>query len=133
MDLRVGLGVVGAALGMTQNDMAGTGIPQHGGGNIAGMRARSIGVTILAPDQQGGGGGSRHAGDQRCGGPEQHHADRVGVGGKQGGNFGQMGRPSVLFPIAGGEFALVVPQISICGIMAWIGATREGVRGRGRL
>ena len=50
---RVALAVIGAPLGMADNDGAGAGIRQHFGRNIAGMGARGLGVTILRADREG--------------------------------------------------------------------------------
>ena len=44
----VGLAVVGAALGMADDDMRGAGVLQHLGRDVAGMRAAFLGVAVLA-------------------------------------------------------------------------------------
>ena len=49
-DQHIALAVIGAPLGMADNDRAGAGIRQHFGGKIAGMGARRLGVTILRAD-----------------------------------------------------------------------------------
>ena len=49
-DILVVLVMVLAALGMAQNDVGGAGIGQHFGRDIAGMRAGSVGVTVLSTD-----------------------------------------------------------------------------------
>src|SRR5205823_13720506 len=49
----VGLAVVGAALGVADNDDARPGIRQHYGRNVAGMGAERLGVAILRADRDG--------------------------------------------------------------------------------
>ena len=48
---RVALAMIGAALGMADNDRAGAGVRQHLGRKVAGMGARRLGVAILGPDR----------------------------------------------------------------------------------
>ena len=50
---RVALAVIGAPLGMADNDGAGAGIRQHFGRNIAGMGAGGLGMAILRADREG--------------------------------------------------------------------------------
>ena len=45
--------VVGAALGMADDDGGGAGIGQHLGGDVAGVGAGRLGVAILAADGDG--------------------------------------------------------------------------------
>ena len=47
----VGLAMVGAALGMADDHVAGAGIAQHLGGDVAGMGAARLGVAVLAAHQ----------------------------------------------------------------------------------
>ena len=49
-DQRIALAMVGAALGMADDDGLGTGVGQHFSREIAGVRARRIGVAILRAD-----------------------------------------------------------------------------------
>ena len=51
-DQHVALAMIGAPLGMADNDGAGAGIRQHFGRKIAGMGARRLGVAILRADRQ---------------------------------------------------------------------------------
>ena len=51
-DQRIALAVIGAPLGMADNDGAGAGIRQHFGRDIAGMGARRLGVAILRADRE---------------------------------------------------------------------------------
>ena len=103
--LRIRLSVVSAAFGMAQDHMACARVLQHGGRNIARMRARRLGVAILPADVQ------RFAlrvigrlGDQSGGGAQQHLAGRGRVGGQKGAHLVQSGRRAVHLPIASGEF-----------------------------
>ncbi len=47
----IGLAVVGATLGMPGDHPAGAGVAQHGGGDVAGMRAARPGMAVLAADE----------------------------------------------------------------------------------
>ncbi len=49
-DHGVAFAVIGAALGMPQDDIACTGVFQHGRGNIARMGPGLMGMTILTTD-----------------------------------------------------------------------------------
>ena len=73
---RIGFAVVGAALGMADDDGGGAGIRQHFGGNIAGMGAGRLGMAILRADREAvlnrapfgeGGNQRRRRADQQIG------------------------------------------------------------------
>ena len=49
--LRIGLVMVGAPFGMADDDRARSGIGQHLRGNVAGVGARRLGVTVLSADR----------------------------------------------------------------------------------
>ena len=51
---RVALAMIGAALGMAEDDVAAAGIAQHRGADVAGMRALLGRVAILAAERDGG-------------------------------------------------------------------------------
>ena len=53
----VALAVVGAALGMADDDESRAGVLELFGGNVAGMGAGRLGVAILAADGDSPGGG----------------------------------------------------------------------------
>ena len=59
VDERVGLAVIGAALGMADDDGGGAGIGQHLGGDIAGMGAGGERMAILRAEQDGASGQRR--------------------------------------------------------------------------
>jgi hypothetical protein len=48
--------MVGAALGMAEDDMAAARVLEHSCGNISGMGARSRGMAILATDRDAAAG-----------------------------------------------------------------------------
>ena len=48
---RIGLAMVGAALGMAHDDKSGAGVAQHAGRDVAGVRAGDPGVAILPADR----------------------------------------------------------------------------------
>ncbi|MCY1234745.1 hypothetical protein D9M72_473340 [compost metagenome] len=49
---RIAFGMIGAALGMTDNDVGAETIGDHFGGNVAGVGARLLLMAILRADQQ---------------------------------------------------------------------------------
>jgi len=77
---RIRLRMVGAAFGMAEDDMGGAGIAQHGGRDVAGMRALGRRMAILRAD------GDRPAREQGCQGRHMREgrADQQ-VGGQPGG------------------------------------------------
>ena len=100
-DLRIGLSMVGAALGMAEDDMARARIAQHGGADIAGMGAGILRVAILPADGDlARMGDSRR--DQRGGRADQHVAAIVARGNRV--KLCQCGGQAVHLPVSGGEF-----------------------------
>ena len=75
-DERVGLAVVGAALGVADDDRHGAGVGEHLGGDVAGVGARGLRVAVLAAEREGAAG---EAGEQRRGRADQDVAARGGV------------------------------------------------------
>ena len=75
-DLGVGLAVVGAALGVADDDGDGAGVGEHLGGDVAGVGARGLRVAVLAADREGAAG---EAGEQRAGRADQHVAGGRGL------------------------------------------------------
>ncbi len=100
---RIGFAVVGAALGMADDDGRGAGIGQHFRRQIAGVGAGSLGMTILGADRELG--APRLAG-KSCdqGGGRAHQ--QIGLGGHRGGardhgvEFGHGRFQAVHFPVA---------------------------------
>ena len=98
--------MIGTALGMADDDAGCAGILQHFGGEIAGMRAGRIWVTILRADRDGPAprllGKAR---DQRGRRADQ----QVGLAGERAGarkhglEFGHGGLQPVHFPVAGDQ------------------------------
>ena len=106
-DQRIGLAVIGAPLGMADNDGAGAGIGQHFGRKIAGMGARRLGVAILRADRERlrtarllgkGRNQRRRRADQQIGlGGDFGRARQHGL------EFGHGGLQAVHFPVAGDQ------------------------------
>ena len=97
----ISLAVVGAAFGMAQDHMARAHVLQLRSGDVAGVRARGLGMAILPAGRDALG---RHGLDQHRGRADQHVAAGLGPGQKLV-DLGQGGQGSVHLPVAGGKFA----------------------------
>ena len=99
----IGLAMIAASFGMSDDHGRGPGIPQHLGGNIPGICARGLGVAVLATDRDARSLRLRSkAGDER----RRRTDDKVdrGKGARTGNDFFQLrdrGFQPVHFPVCG--------------------------------
>ncbi|KAH2819975.1 hypothetical protein KXV85_003337, partial [Aspergillus fumigatus] len=125
----IALAMIGAALGMANNDAGGTGITKHLGGEVAGMGTGSILVAILCADGDALAlclvGKRRDQGGRRA-------DQQIGLAGKStrarqhGVEFGRGGLQAIHFPVAGDQRpnAIVhVKFLTVCRV--WLAERRE--------
>jgi hypothetical protein len=106
LHLRIGFAMIGAALGMAQNDMACARIGQHRGRQITGVGARGFGVAILrAHVQRRALRDLGHGCDQSGGGAQQHVTAGCVDRRDQRPHLGQGRARAVHLPIARRQFA----------------------------
>ena len=129
-DDRVALMMVGAALGMADDDQLRARLDEHRSGDVAGMGAARLRVAILGADRQAAGTrhGERDQRKRRADGDV--HSGRLPRGGGDGGEFGQSRAAAVHLPVAGDELAADVhgeePSLGVRGV-----ATRPSPAKRG--
>ena len=105
-NLVVVLVVVLPALGVAEDHVAGAGIRQHGGGDVAGVGTGGGGVAVLPADGEGAPlGAGRHGRQQRGGRAEQHVDPGCGMVGDQGIDLGKLGPGAVHLPVSRRQFA----------------------------
>ncbi len=122
----VGLGMIGAALGVADDDGGTAELLQHLGGNIARVGAGRVPVTVLAahPDL-GAGQDAPHPADHHRGRADHHvclELDVLQHGGEQA-RLLHMARPPFIFQFPatsarGPSLAIIFPQVLETGLLA---------------